>query len=147
METIIDNQQKYLNYREQMGRLTKAMKSGFYLEAIFIEYAIMEDRLESVLRHSKKWNPKSSQFVSLDYKRKKVEKLAEEKKSLASKYFTKELTDMIDRWRKDRNDLIHELLKQSLHTEDIRDIATEGHRIVKILNSKATSYNRIVDRK
>lgn len=32
-----DNQQKYLNYCEQMRRLKKALGNGFYLEAIFIE--------------------------------------------------------------------------------------------------------------
>lgn len=42
-----DNMQKYLNYKEQMGRLKKAIANSFYLEAIFIEYAIIEDRLES----------------------------------------------------------------------------------------------------
>lgn len=34
--TDADNQQKYLNYCEQMRRLKKALGNGFYLEAIFI---------------------------------------------------------------------------------------------------------------
>ena len=41
------NQQKYENYRVQSRRLAGALRSGFYLEAVFIEYAIIEDRLES----------------------------------------------------------------------------------------------------
>jgi hypothetical protein len=41
------NMQKYENYKEQMNRLKKAMANAFYLEALFIEYAIMEDRTES----------------------------------------------------------------------------------------------------
>ena len=48
----ISNMQKYFNYQEQMVRLKKAMAAQFYLEAIFIEYAVMEDRLASVLIHS-----------------------------------------------------------------------------------------------
>lgn len=96
MEQITDNMQKYANYKEQMGRLSKALTQGFFLEAIFIEYAILEDRLESILRHSGKWNPDAKNFVSLDAKRKNVAKLAEEKKSLAHKYFLPELTDRID---------------------------------------------------
>lgn len=36
--TDADNQQKYLNYCEQMRRLKKALGNGFCLEAIFIEY-------------------------------------------------------------------------------------------------------------
>lgn len=66
MEQITDNMQKYANYKEQMGRLSKALTQGFFLEAIFIEYAILEDRLESILRHSGKWNPDAKNFVSLD---------------------------------------------------------------------------------
>ena len=48
----ISNMQKYFNYQEQMVRLKKALAAQFYLEAIFIEYAVMEDRLASVLIHS-----------------------------------------------------------------------------------------------
>ena len=50
-ETIIDNHLKYENYKEQFRRLNKALANGFNLEAMFIEYAIMEDRTESILRH------------------------------------------------------------------------------------------------
>ena len=86
MEQITDNYQKYTNYRLQMGRLKKALTNQFYLEAIFIEYAIIEDRMESVLRHSGNWNPKPNTFPSLDFKRKKIAKLAEEKKNPIRKY-------------------------------------------------------------
>lgn len=53
-----DNQQKYENYRVQSRRLVSALRSGFYLEAVFIEYAIIEDRLESALTHAGAFNPK-----------------------------------------------------------------------------------------
>lgn len=43
------NMEKYEAYRSMMVNLTKALKSGFYYEAIFIEYAIIEDRCLSVL--------------------------------------------------------------------------------------------------
>ena len=57
MQNITDNIQKYNNYKEQMGRLKKAISSEFYLEAISIEYAIVEDRVTSALRHAGKNNP------------------------------------------------------------------------------------------
>lgn len=146
MEQITDNMQKYANYKTQMGRLNKALTNQFYLEAIFIEYAIMEDRLESVLRHSGKWNPKPDSFVSLDAKRKKVAKLAEEKKSLAHKYFPCELTDRIENWKNERNRVIHALMKQNLHTSDLRTLAEEGQMIVKTLCGKTTLYKRALER-
>ena len=56
----VDNEQKHINYTEQMGRLKKALKYEFYIEAIAIEYAVMEDRLESILRHEGVFNPENS---------------------------------------------------------------------------------------
>ena len=50
-----ENQLKYENYREQFHRLNRALKNGFHQEAMFIEYAIMEDRTESLLRHAGRW--------------------------------------------------------------------------------------------
>lgn len=67
--------------------------------------------MESVLRHSGTWNPKPNTFITLDTKRKKVAKLAEEKKSLAHKYFPSELTNRIENWKNERNRVIHALMK------------------------------------
>lgn len=147
MEQITNNMQKYANYREQMGRLKKAIDNQFYLESIFIEYAILEDRLESILRHSGKWAPKPGTFVSIDTKRKRVAKLAEEKTSLAHKYFSAALTDDIEAWSRNRNQLIHALMKQSLHTEDLRNLAVQGQELVKTLCAKTTLYNRALERR
>lgn len=146
MEPITDNTQKYTNYRIQMGRMKKALANQFYLEAIFIEYAIMEDRLESVLRHSGNWKPKPGTFPSLDFKRKKIAKLAEEKKSLIRKYFSAELTDSIEVWKNERNRVIHALMKQSLHTGDLKTIALQGEALTKLLCNKSTQYNRALER-
>ena len=146
MEQITDNMQKYANYKTQMGRLKKALTNQFYLEAIFIEYAIMEDRLESVLRHSGNWNPKPGTFPSLDFKRKKVAKLAEERKNPIRKYFPIELTDSIEAWKNERNRVIHALMKQSLHTGDLSKIAREGETLTKLICNKSTQYNRALER-
>ncbi len=146
MASTVDNQQKYENYREQMGRLKSALRSHFYLEAIFIEYAIMEDRLEAILRHADKWHPKEGTFVSINAKTKKVARLAEDKNDPAHKYFSPELTDGILEWKEERNRLIHALLKQSLHSEDLLKVAEEGEVLVKQLCSKATSHRRALEK-
>lgn len=146
MEQITDNMQKYANYKEQMGRLKKALSHQFYLEALFIEYAILEDRLESVLRHSGKWNPKPDQHISIDRKITLVAKLAEEKKGLAKRYFAVELTESLKMWKEDRNRLIHALMKQSLHTEDLRKLSENGAELVKQLSGKTSLYNKALER-
>ena len=81
METIINNQLKYQNYKEQFKRLNKAINNNFFLEAIFIEYVIMEDRTESILSYEGN-GIKSDNFVSIDRKLRKIKKIAEQKKSL-----------------------------------------------------------------
>ena len=146
MPENIDNMHKYENYKEQMGRLRRAIGSHFYLEAIFIEYAIMEDRLESALRHAGRWNPKPDEFISLNRKVTLVRKMSEQKKSLAQKYFSQELLDDILLWKDDRNRMIHALLKQTIHSENLLDIVQKGNDLVKTLSNKTKSFNRMLDK-
>ena len=146
MPETAENILKFNNYKEQMSRLSRALNSHFYLEAVFIEYAILEDRLESVLRHSGKWRPKQDEIVSIYKKVKLVEKLAEQENSLAGKYFRPELLRSILLWKDDRNTMIHALLKQNVHTEDLQSIAEKGQTIVRTLCDKTRSYNRAMDR-
>lgn len=140
----ISNMQKYFNYQEQMVRLKKAMATQFYLEAIFIEYAVMEDRLESILRHSGAFNPKRHNRIKPKLGR--VDELRREKKSLLHRSFPVEFIEGIYQWLDARNQLIHALMKQDLHTEGLQKIALEGQQIVKQLNSKATNYRKALER-
>ena len=145
MDGRIDNQQKYENYKEQAMRLKKAINSCFYLEAIFIEYAIIEDRLESALRHSGV-KMGDGKFATLNSKLKKVEDIAREKKSVAHKYFKTELIERVKEWKEERNRLIHALMKQVMTTEGLKNFAEEGRNIVKTLCSITSSYNRKIDK-
>lgn len=52
---MIDNQQKYLNYKEQFRRLNRAISNGYNLEAMFITYFIIEDRTKAILIHMGKY--------------------------------------------------------------------------------------------
>ena len=45
-------QEKYENYKVLKVKLKKALAAEFFYEAIFIEYAILEDRTESALIHA-----------------------------------------------------------------------------------------------
>ena len=49
MENVKNNMEKYYNYTTLTKKYKKAMELGFYYEAIFISYAMMEDRLMSFL--------------------------------------------------------------------------------------------------
>ncbi len=49
---VADNREKQQTYKEQMQRFSKAMKDGFFFEAMLIDYAMLEDRLHSMLYHA-----------------------------------------------------------------------------------------------
>ena len=143
---LAENMQKYENYRDMNVRLKRALKGGFYLEAVFIEYGIIEDRLDSVLRYEGN-SINSKDHVSIDRKISKVKKLAEEKKGLARKYFKEDFLDSIYNWKERRNPLIHELMKQPFLTDEMSAVADEGEVIVKELCRCANNYKRAVERK
>ena len=46
---VTDTIDKQRTYREQMARYKQAMRYGFYLQALMIDYAMLEDRLHSML--------------------------------------------------------------------------------------------------
>lgn len=51
IDPVTDTRDKQRTYREQMGRYKQAMQYGFYLQAVMIDYAVIEDRLRSMLYH------------------------------------------------------------------------------------------------
>ncbi len=146
-----ENQLKYENYREQFKRLKSALNGGFNLEAMFIEYAIMEDRTESILRHADKWEAClkhcKGRNPGIDSKIRYIKKLAEEKKTLPNKYFSDDLLDRILVWKEDRNRLIHALLRQQFAHNEIRMLAEQGKQLADELRKRAGNYNRAMDRR
>lgn len=49
-------------------------------------------------------------------------------------------------WSKRRNDMIHSLMKQTMTTEELEQITSQGQLLVKTLCSKTTSYKRALER-
>jgi len=140
-----DRQLKYNNYKEQFKRLDKAINNNFFLEAMFIAYAIIEDRAESILSYEGN-EVHSKGFVSINKKLNKIKKIAERKNSLPARYFSDDLIDEILEWREERNRLIHALMKQSLTTEELQTVALRGKDLARKFANKATTYRRAVER-
>ena len=57
---VSNNQDKRNTYQINIRRYNKAIKEGFYYEALLIDYAMMEDRLRSFLYHMGLLNTRSS---------------------------------------------------------------------------------------
>lgn len=146
----ITNQQKYENYTEQFRRLKKALDNGFNLEAMFIEYAIMEDRTESILRHGGLWDAymkkQKDRSPTINSKITYIQKRIESGDKLLKKYFSDDLLNRVLLWKEERNRLIHALLKQQLAHNEISELAAQGNELVKALRSRTGSYNRAAEK-
>ena len=150
-ESMVDNRLKYENYKEQFRRLNKALVNGFNLEAMFIEYAIMEDRTESILRHGGYWDSYlkrrgNGRCATLNSKMSYIQSKIESGDKLLAKYFPDNLLNGILIWKEERNRLIHALLMQQLAHNEVTGIAEQGNELVKILRSRSASYNRAVEK-
>ena len=129
-----------------MEKLTKAVRNEFYYEAIFIEYAILEDRTESLLRHaSYKTKNIDGNNISLYEKINKINLCSKFNDKYIKKHITIDFMNKIDNWRKKRNKLIHDLINCSYKDEHVKIIADEGYEIVKKMNSKTTMVNKFLD--
>lgn len=143
----MDNKLKNLKYKDLMEKLSKAVRNEFYYEAIFIEYAILEDRTESLLRHANlslldyKGEP-----LKLNGKLKKIEHSAIfYKDKYILKHINMNLLSNAHYWKNKRNDLIHDLIKANYTFEDIKLVAIDGYELIKKINNKSTLVNKHLD--
>ena len=146
----ISNQQKQANYTEQFRRLNHALKNGFNLEAMFIEYAILEDRTESVLKHGGYWDAylkkRKGKEPTISTKISYIQGKANADDKLLHKYFSDDLLDRVLLWKDERNCLIHALLEQRLTNEEVSAIAATGNDLVRTVRSRATTYNKAIQK-
>ena len=138
------NLEKYNRYRSQFERLDRALGEKFYLEAIFIEYAILEDKAWSALKHAALENREKNDGID-----RKIDALKELKKSdeLAEKYFSSKLLGDMKCWKNDRNKLVHNLMEAELDTRRLRGLALRGKRLIAEFGSKVTLFNRALNRR
>ena len=150
MDITIDNHQKYENYKEQFQRLNKALANGFNLEAMFIEYAIMEDRTESILRHAGLWEAylrkRGTRGATINSKITYIQGKVTSGDKLLARYFSDNLLNQVLAWKEERNRLIHALLKQQFEHNEIMELAAQGNELVKTLRTRSGSYNRAVEK-
>jgi len=134
------NIEKQETYRCLSRLLTRAMKAEFFYQAIFIEYAILEDRLTSVLKNAsvpvvdKKGN---------SYKISKKIDMIRSRREFSSKFVRQrislELLDSIVKWKKKRDVLIHNLANVPYDFDAIRIVAEEGFVLLKKFKNKSQS--------
>ena len=140
------NMKKYEVYKSMNENLTKAMRSEFYYQAIFIEYAIIEDRCTSVLRHAgvKYLDSKGNEF-KISEKLRRMRGNPAFLVPFVQQRITPELLDEIIEWKRERDQLIHALAKIPYDHESIKATAITGQELIKKLSSKVRSVNAYYD--
>lgn len=142
------NKEKNEQYMVLMSRLKRAIEGEFYYEAIFIEYAILEDRAESLLKHAKL--PLYDEYdrpLNLNSKLNTIKHSSKfNMDDYVKKHITRDLISNIHNWKNRRNTLIHDLVESNYYDEQIMDIALDGYEIIKLLNSKSALVNKYFDK-
>ncbi len=135
-DTSVENIQKFGTYKVQMERLKRAVENEFYYETIFISYAVIEDRMKSMLVHIGIFN--KNKHGRLVDKIRETENLACNSALPVGKRFPKDFTDKLDKWRDKRNILIHALMEQSADFEELREMALEGEELSREVNKRVS---------
>lgn len=140
------NAAKREGYKRLFELLNKAMRMGFYYEAIFLEYAILEDRTTSMLKHA---NIPYKDSKGDDYSVGRKINLLNSRKELSRPFIKRRLSkDFLDAtraWTKERNDLVHHLADIKFDDQRVKDAAMTGREIVSQMRNKARSINRYLD--
>ena len=112
------NNLKYLSYKEAWRRIKSATDSEYYFEVVTLCESIIADRLLSYIQGTSR-DTKVSRYTSFSRLICKWRKLA---KSLPE-HKGADLGDAVDAWRKERNKIVHGLVKSDpgKGTDNIRD--------------------------
>ena len=95
------NMEKHDSYTLAYDRIALALKQGFPLEAIAIEESILADRLFSYLTHKNE---------KIDIEKTSLGTLISKAKNLSTD-FEANIYSQLDQWRKQRNKMLHGIVK------------------------------------
>lgn len=108
-----------------MHKMKEAHEHKFYLESSWFAFAILEDRLVSALRQSGGATYANNKPIRMLGP--KMEEIKKRKKTdqLLGAYFSDDLWDQVNKWKDDRNDLMHAMADGTQSIEDILQAAKQ----------------------
>lgn len=143
----MENSKKKEKYAILMSKLKKATDNEYYYEAIFLEYAILEDRTESLLKHANiKYKENDEKSFKLMKKINKIRSNKEFQNEYIKKHISNELLDNIIEWKRNRDKLMHNSIALEYENNQIKDIALLGECLIKRLNNKTKLVNNYLDK-
>ena len=136
-------------YKDLIARMRMAEVAGFYMESCWIQYAIIEDRFNSVIRHA--YPQRGAELLKtlrgLDRKLEHIADKIHPRDEDCLKLVHKELLQRIKRWKDKRNDLMHEIANQPDFADinsKLAALSPEGDGLVNELSSRVRKYKREV---
>lgn len=142
------NHEKQEAYAQQKTKLKRALASKFFYEAIFVEYAIIEDRANSVLLCAGvKTVTKDGESIGL---KKKLDRIKDNQvfhDPFIRKRLTNDLIVQIQDWRVKRNDLIHDLMNMSVEEEELQELVEQGKKLMDIFDNRIKSVTNYLLKK
>ena len=146
-EEIITNEEKRQVYATLKAKLKVAIQQEFYLEALLLEYSIVEDRLTSLLKHSSiRYTQSDGRDISMHKKLSKVSNAIKDKRLPIYGKVTQKLIDETMIWKGVRNDLVHKSCQRIYSSEEVKQCALTGDDLVRRLSNAARSVKRAVER-
>ena len=134
LQEITDSEKQYV-YARLKKQLKIAMEHRFFLEAVMIEYSIVEDRMRAILDLLEiKHITKQGRDDGLSKKISNVEKEIDSQAGLAKK-LDRSLLDDIRKWVEIRDRLVHRSCIISYHSEEIEQCAADGEKLLKQIDN------------
>lgn len=142
------NPPKFKSYQELLNRVEKAIDNGFYLEATWIIYAVIEDRVCSALEKSGGLHQDSNgkPLRMLGSKLTALSKRMDED-PLLRKYLEKDrIIDRVINWKNKRNPLMHSLASEAKSWDAIEQeaklVALEGKDLAWLLANAVSRFRK-----
>ena len=132
----------------------KAIENGFYLEAIFREYAAIESRLEVILGvqcspcGKKVLTDNQRKDVMISHRVACVEKIYKSNCDIGNTKLDKKFFDKLKKWINNRNQYVHGLYKGEMKYKercaDSKKLAVDGKELARMLYNETKRLRRYV---
>ena len=132
-------------------RTQQGIDNGFYLEAIFREFAAIEGRLEIILGIlgapcNNKAPDNERRNIKISHRIKCLEKIYISNTLIGNTKLDKKFFNQLDKWRSDRNTIVHGFYKNELKYQERsaqnKRMAEDGLELARKLYSEAKRLRR-----
>ena len=149
-----DNKQKQVEMHQNFhDRCRLAIENGFYMEAILMEYAAIEGRMEVLLGVlglpcNKSLPPEERKKFAISHRIKCANQLRKTCAAFEGTKLSKNYFDKLLKWVDKRNEYIHGLYKSELKYKErmvgAKALAVQGYELCKLLYAEVKRLRRFM---